>query len=158
MENENLYKAPESDVIGDTPVVDYAGFGVRLLASIIDSIWLIALTLVLVWAIYGEAYFDSEETYAGVMDILIQYLLPFAVTVMFWVYKSATPGKMILGLKIVDEQTLIPTTGGKLALRYLGYYVSTLVLFLGFLWVIWDKKKQGWHDKMAGTVVIKVPK
>jgi len=44
---------------------------------------------------------------------------------------------------------------GRLALRYLGYYVSTIVLFLGFFWVAWDKKKQGWHDKMARTVVIK---
>jgi uncharacterized RDD family membrane protein YckC len=39
-------------------------------------------------------------------------------------------------------------------IRYLGYYVSIFALGLGFLWVAWDDKKQGWHDKMAGTVVI----
>ena len=48
-----------------------------------------------------------------------------------------------------------PPTTGKLLIRYLGYYVSTLALFLGFLWIAFDPRKQGWHDKMANTVVVR---
>jgi uncharacterized RDD family membrane protein YckC len=39
--------------------------------------------------------------------------------------------------------------------RYFAYYLSTILLGLGFLWIIWDPKKQGWHDKLAGTVVVR---
>ena len=76
------------------------------------------------------------------------------IVVVFWIYKSATPGKMILGIKIVDSETHDKVPNSRLILRYVGYYVSTIGLLLGFLWVAWDKRKQGWHDKIAGTVVI----
>ncbi len=66
-----------------------------------------------------------------------------------------TPGKIILGLKIVDVDT-----GGKLSIgkaigRYVGYIIAVLPLCLGIFWVGIDKRKQGWHDKLAGTVVIR---
>lgn len=82
-------------------------------------------------------------------------MLPFALTIMFWHFKSATPGKMILGIKIVDANTMGKASPGKLLIRYLGYYISMLPLCLGIFWVGWDKRKQGWHDKIAGTLVIK---
>ena len=47
-----------------------------------------------------------------------------------------------------------PSTG-QLIGRYFGYYVSTIPLFLGFVWVAFDPRKQGWHDKLAGTVVVR---
>jgi uncharacterized RDD family membrane protein YckC len=88
--------------------------------------------------------------------VVINYFLPAIVVILFWVYKSATPGKMILGLKIVDARTGgIPSTG-QLIGRYLGYYVSTIPLLLGLIWVGIDVRKQGWHDKLAGTVVIRI--
>jgi uncharacterized RDD family membrane protein YckC len=61
---------------------------------------------------------------------------------------------MIMGLKIVtvDGGKL---TIGKAVLRIVGYFVSSIIVYLGFLWVIWDKDKQGWHDKIAGTYVVK---
>ena len=61
---------------------------------------------------------------------------------------------MILGMKIVDANTLGKASTGKLCLRYLGYYISALIIGLGFFWVGWDQRKQGWHDKLARTVVI----
>lgn len=151
----DIYKTPESDLAFESQEVNYAGFWIRVGASIIDTIWLLLLTLSLGWMIYGAIYFESTELSMGFADIIITYLLPLFLTVMFWIYKSATPGKMMLGLKIVDATTLKKASGGRLFLRYIGYYVSTIVLFLGFLWVIWDSRKQGWHDKMANTVVIK---
>jgi uncharacterized RDD family membrane protein YckC len=62
---------------------------------------------------------------------------------------------MILGIKIVDANTLGKASPGQLLIRYLGYYISMLPLCLGIFWVGWDKRKQGWHDKIAGTLVIK---
>ena len=154
----DIYSPPQSNVqrdTADTGDVIYAGFWIRFVASIIDSLWLVALTLFLGWMVYGQYYLESEEFLLGYADFLISYVLPFILTLMFWAYKSATPGKMILGLKIVDADGYGKVTKGRLAGRYLGYYLSTLVLCLGFLWVAWDKRKQGWHDKLARTVVIK---
>lgn len=151
----DIYTPPESDVSGGHSETVYGGFWIRLVASIIDSIWILILTLGLGWMIYGAIYFESTNFVMGYADFFTSYVLPFIITMLFWAYKSATPGKMALGLKIVDAETLDPVPKGRLALRYLGYYVSTLVIFLGFFWVAWDKRKQGWHDKIARTVVIK---
>lgn len=151
----DIYSPPESDVKRDAVEAVYAGFWIRVVASIIDSIWLLILTLILGWLYYGQYYFDSQEFLLGSVDFVISYVLPLVLTVLFWIYKSATPGKIILGLKIVDAATFGQVSNGRLIGRYLGYYLSTIVLFLGFLWIAWDQRKQGWHDKLAGTVVIK---
>ena len=88
------------------------------------------------------------------MDILISYILPAIAVIIFWQYKQATPGKMLFNARIVDAKTGNKPSNGQWIIRYLGYIPSTLVFGLGFLWVALDKKKQGWHDKMAGTVVV----
>ena len=154
---ENMYKTPESNLIDENVSQEtvYGGFWVRLLASLIDSIWVLALTLTLGWLVYGAVYFESTDFIQGGADFIISYVLPFLITMVFWVYKAATPGKMVLGLKIVDATTLENVSKGRLVLRYFAYYVSLIPIGLGFLWVAWDKKKQGWHDKIAKTLVIK---
>jgi len=62
---------------------------------------------------------------------------------------------MIVSAKIVDAKTLGAPSTGQLIVRYVGYFISSLFLCLGFLWIAFDARKQGWHDKIAGTVVIK---
>jgi uncharacterized RDD family membrane protein YckC len=62
---------------------------------------------------------------------------------------------MLTGLAIVDAQTGGKPSTAQLIVRYLGYYVASIPLLLGIIWVGFDKRKQGWHDKMAGTVVIR---
>jgi len=62
---------------------------------------------------------------------------------------------MIVRAKIVDARTGGKPSTGQLIGRYFGYYLSMIPLFLGFIWVAFDKRKQGWHDKLAGTVVIR---
>ena len=62
---------------------------------------------------------------------------------------------MLLSAKIVDASTFGPPSTGKLIGRYFAYLVSIVPMFLGFLWIAFDKRKQGWHDKLAGTVVIR---
>ncbi|MGB2740215.1 MAG: RDD family protein [Cognaticolwellia sp.] len=146
-------------MIGNDEIVSnehsqYAGFWVRMVASIIDSVLILMLTLPILYLIYGEAYFDSKELVQGGGDFFISYLLPIGVIILFWIYKSATPGKIALSIIIVDEKTGGKPSIKQYVIRYIGYYVSLVPLGLGFIWVALDEKKQGWHDKMAGTVVI----
>ena len=158
MNNDNPYQAPQSNVEHINPALGneprYMGFWPRVAASILDNILIILVTLPLLFAVYGRSYFLSDEAIKGPLDFFISYVLPALAVIMFWVYKQATPGKMIFNAKIVDAKTGEKPTTGQWIIRYLGYIPSAIALGLGFLWVIWDKKKQGWHDKMAGTVVV----
>lgn len=133
----------------------YAGFWIRVGASLIDTVLLIMIIAPLLLAIYGKDYLMSSSWSQGIWDFLLNYIFPAIAVIAFWVYKSATPGKMILNMKIVDAATGGKLTAGQCLIRYLGYYVSAIPLGLGLIWVGIDKRKQGWHDKLAGTVVIK---
>jgi uncharacterized RDD family membrane protein YckC len=62
---------------------------------------------------------------------------------------------MIMKLKIIDAHSGGPASTGQLIGRYLGYYVATIPLALGLVWVAFDERKQGWHDKLAGTLVVR---
>ena len=72
----------------------------------------------------------------------------------FWVYRQATPGKMAIHAKIVDAKTGEKPSIRQYLIRYIGYIIATIPFGIGILWVGWDKKKQGWHDKLACTVVV----
>jgi uncharacterized RDD family membrane protein YckC len=137
--------------------LEYAGFWVRTGASIIDTILMMLVTLPILISIYGWAYFDGVEAglIAGPADFLVSWVLPTILVITFWIYKQATPGKMAVSAKIVDATTGQPASTAQLVGRYFAYFVSIIPLFLGIIWVAFDKRKQGWHDKLAGTVVIK---
>jgi len=134
---------------------EYAGFWIRVGAALIDTVLIIIVTWPLLRLIYGPEYWKSEVFSLGPTDTLISYILPALAVIVFWMYKSATPGKMALRLTIVDAKT--GKTPSKLQFigRYIAYYVSIVPLFLGIIWVGIDKRKQGFHDKLAGTVVIR---
>ncbi len=142
----------------DNRTIDYAGFWLRVAASLIDTLLILVILIPLLTAIYGKEYWVKEEFVIDSWDVVLNYVLPAIVIVIFWVYKRATPGKMIFRAVIVDEKTGNKPNTKQFIFRYLGYYVSCLFLGLGFFWIAWDKKKQGWHDKLAGTVVIRLPK
>ena len=133
----------------------YAGFWIRVGASIIDSILILLVIAPILTAIYGREYWVSESFIQGTWDVLLNYILPAIAIIIIWIYRSATPGKMVLGLTIVDANTGGKPSTGQFIGRYLGYYVSTIPLLLGLIWVGIDKRKQGWHDKLAGTVVVR---
>ena len=67
-----------------------------------------------------------------------------------------TPGKRMLGIRVVDFETGGPIGYGRAVLRDLGRIVSGSVLDIGYLWMLWDREKQTWHDKFAGSVVVPV--
>lgn len=136
--------------------VEYAGFWIRVGAGLIDTLLLAAITLPLLVSIYGWAYFGEETTFfAGPADFLISWILPALAVIAFWLTRQATPGKMLLSLRVVDATTGNTLSVGQSLGRYLGYYVSTIPLLIGLIWVAFDSKKQGWHDKLAGTVVVR---
>ena len=139
------------------PATEYAGFWIRVVASIIDTILVMMVTLPLLVAFYGWAYFDGEQTglIAGPMDVLISWVLPAVAVVLFWMHRQATPGKMAMKLHVVDALTGKNLTLGQSVGRYFAYFVSTIPLGLGLIWVAFDRRKQGWHDKLANTVVIR---
>jgi uncharacterized RDD family membrane protein YckC len=143
MENSNTYR--------------YAGFWIRVAATIIDVVLMLALTVPLMLWMNGIDYYlvpaASQDILPGPMDLLISCVFAVAVIV-FWKYRSATPGKMVLSARIVDADTGNAMSLGQCIVRYFAYIVSILPLGMGFLWIAVDRRKQAWHDKIAGTVVI----
>ena len=131
---------------------DYAGFWQRAAAFVID--WLIAIVIVvpvmvLVFGVREVSLDPAEHSWD-----LLAFLAVAGAVIGFWRYCGATPGKIALGVRIVDART-----GGtpgilQLTVRFLAYLLSALPLYLGFLWVALDRRKQGWHDKIARTIVI----
>lgn len=134
---------------------EYAGFWVRAGASLIDAIILMMITIPFMYLVYGDDSFYSEDIILGLSDVIINYVFPLCATIAFWVYKSATPGKMAVKATVVDVKTGNPLTVKQSLIRYAGYLIAIIPLGLGLFWVSWDSKKQGWHDKLAGTVVIR---
>lgn len=135
--------------------VEYVGFWKRVVAFLIDTLIVLVVTVPLVLAIYGRGYGErAGGLFAGFWDFVIQVVLPAVAVIVFWRYRGATPGKMAISAKIVDAETLAAPSTGRLVARYFAYIVSTLPLFIGFLWIGVDRRKQGFHDKIAGTVVV----
>ena len=129
--------------------LELAGFGQRLLAQVIDLFWLLPLSFLL----GAVATFVNQ----GPMSLggeLMGNLIGALVILLFWAERQATPGKLVLGLRIVDAETGGMPELRSLVMRYIGYLVSALPLGLGYLWVLWDPRRQGWHDKMARTLVV----
>ena len=133
----------------------YVGFWARVTASLVDTVLLCIILYPVLTLIYGREYWTSASLIRGPADLVLQWVLPPLAIIAFWIARQATPGKMVIRAKIVDAETGAPLTRGQAIGRYLGYYVSLFGLGLGFFWVGWDKRKQGWHDKLAGTVVIR---
>ena len=127
--------------------MNYAGFWRRLSAALIDSV----IYSVLISLLIGPAYANPNlQTFEGMVGAVIMSV----ATIALWVRYQGTPGKLLLGCQIVDANSGEPMSYTQAVIRYLGYFVSLMTLFVGFLWIAWDKRKQGFHDKMANTVVV----
>jgi uncharacterized RDD family membrane protein YckC len=134
--------------------LEYVGFWKRVGAAVIDTLLIVFITMPLLLAIYGKKYFAYPGLIAGPADFLITWVLPAVAVIVFWVSAGATPGKMAMSARIVDAESGGAISVGQSVIRYLGYFVSMIPLFVGLIWVAFDARKQGWHDKIAGTVVI----
>jgi uncharacterized RDD family membrane protein YckC len=133
----------------------YVGFWVRFLAFLIDTLIVTVVAGLILVSIFGRDYLRlSTEGKTLWADILFQVVLPAIAAILFWRFRGATPGKILLSARIVDAKTLGPASSPRLIGRYFAYLVSIIPAFLGFIWIAVDKRKQGWHDKLAGTVVV----
>jgi uncharacterized RDD family membrane protein YckC len=103
----------------------------------------------------GPIAVDLSGLMGDPIQNLVSFLLTATAVIIFWRFRSATPGKIAIGAVIVDAKTGNAPSTSQLIGRYIGYFVSMLPLMLGLIWVGIDKRKQGFHDKLAGTVVIK---
>lgn len=141
---------------GDAVSWRYAGFLRRVAATLLDGLLIGLMVPVFMGLLRGpRGLFDYGNGFDGNLGLaIVENLLPAFVTIILWAVLGATPGKFLSGCHIVDQRTGRRPSLGRAALRYLGYVVSALPLGLGFFWVIWDPRHQGWHDKIAGTLVV----
>lgn len=151
----------------------YAGFVTRSIAFAIDLI-LIAVTQItilflvrLLLDFFGldqlaRAIFEpTETTNVSVFITITRWVIAFIgsgflfaiYSISMWLLADKTLGQALLGLRVLRTDGR-PLTLGPAVRRVLGYYISFLALFLGFLWVLVDDRRQGWHDKIADTIVI----
>jgi len=137
---------------------EYVGFWKRFVAALIDLMILLVVIVPVEWAIYRGDYFDlllEGKTLA--VDLWVQLVIPLAALLLFWRYFKATPGLLAISAKIVDAKTLAPASAGKLVVRAVALAVMLALIVplgIGLLWIGIDRKKQGFHDKIAGTVVV----
>ena len=135
--------------------LEYVAFWPRVGATIIDTLLLGVICWPLLSFVYGPSYWTGSTFIAGPADFVISWFFPAVATICFWAFWQATPGKMAISARVVNASTGDPASIGQLIGRYFGYFLSAIPLCLGFIWVGLDPRKQGWHDKLAGTVVVR---
>src|SRR3989344_9050677 len=137
---------------------NYAGFWRRFLATFLDGIILMVVNLligVVTGLVLGLTGVDSNSTvYIMVMSVIniLNYLVMFSYYVYFIGSRGQTVGKMIMGIKVMKFDGSNPSYVSAFLREVVGKLLSSIVLLLGYLWMLWDSKKQTWHDKIAGTV------
>jgi len=160
----NRFAPPTSEVrdverltLADRSEVRYVGFCARCGASLVDAVVLLALQSPVLFAVYGLDYLDlaSQGLSAGPVDVLVTWVFPFVAIVLLWHYKQATPGKMAIGARVVNARTGEPLSIARCVTRYFATALAGLPLGLGLIWIAFDRRKQGWHDKLAGSVVVR---
>lgn len=131
----------------------YAGFWIRFVAYLIDTIML-GIVLGVILMLTGQISTSSNTTLPTAVGIMSAILI-WAYFVILDVCCGATLGKMVFGLKVVDTSGTKLSWGKAILREVVGKIVSSIVIDLGYLWVAFDPNKQGWHDKIAQTFVIK---
>jgi uncharacterized RDD family membrane protein YckC len=135
---------PSAAYGGGGPSGPRAGFWRRFAAAFIDGILIGIVNTILFAALKGPGY-----------------ALGLIISLSYFTYfeggpNGQTPGKMALGIRVIDFQTGGSIGYARGAVRWIGRYLSTIVLLLGYFWMLWDREKQTWHDKLAGDVVVPV--
>jgi len=155
--------------------VRYAGFWVRFVASFFDTLFLALPVAVVIYFLSDGNWFDfsqyqqninyamsgnAQKALANQPQTSMKWELIFEVsvlfvTMLFWKrWRGATPGKKFVNIKIVDAKTFQDIDNKQAITRSFGYIISTLTLLIGFIIVAFRKDKRGFHDLLAGTVVI----
>lgn len=133
----------------------------RFLARAIDVVaalvayYSLCFVLGAVWgAMVGEATSNQIDALVGAALLLV--LVGYLVYSWVGTTRGSTLSQQLMGLRVVDKDTLKPPSAGRALVRVLmSVFVSTILYCLGYLWAIWDKEKQTWHDKAANTIVMR---
>ncbi len=126
----------------------------RFGAWVIDLVAIVATYIALpILSLFGS--FAPDFLDFGFLFLWLFTLLPWLYYWLFTGLNGQTPGKMLIGIKVVDEQGNVPGLGRAALREIVGKTVSTIPFFLGFLWIGLDRRKQGWHDKLARTSVVR---
>jgi uncharacterized RDD family membrane protein YckC len=160
--------------LGPAPGIVYAGFWIRFLAAFIDGIIVFVPFIVLFFLIegstissyvncvnnavaYGGPTTTCATSYFGAFGYweLIGLGVQLLYFVVLWSQFGGTLGQRMLGLHVVDAGTGRNIGIGRALGRFLGYIISSIPFDLGLMWAGWDPRKQGWHDKMASTFVVR---
>jgi uncharacterized RDD family membrane protein YckC len=142
-----------------TKKVTVVGFGPRLIATLIDGAMVgflgFMLAFVIGFIVQFINMFNPGQANGMLELLIILCVLFFSIFyyIGFWTNDGQTMGNMIVGLKVIrmDGSRL---SVGRALLRYIGYLISASLFSLGFLWAAFDPNRQGWHDKLAGTLVV----
>ena len=132
--------------------MDYASRWLRFFAWIIDGV-VIAIVMFILW-LAGLVGADSVEGF-GASDGLVNALVTLVYYVAMTAAFGATLGKMALGMRVADADGNRPGFGAVVMREVVGKIVSALVILIGFFWILVDDRRQGWHDKIGGTFVVK---
>jgi uncharacterized RDD family membrane protein YckC len=163
------WQQPEAEA-GPAPGIEFAGHGGRLVAYILDAIIVSVVVMAFVFlmslASIGGVTFSSDGTSASVsgaavagwiLALLVILIISLVYFPFFWARGGQTPGMRPFRLRVVRDADGGRIGWGAAWLRLIGMWVSSFVFYLGFIWIFIDKRRRGWHDLIAGTVVIKDP-
>ncbi len=160
--NDEPVLQPSAEVPGSQEEPPKAGFWIRVVATLVDSLLVSLVQLVLAYLlvfVLGLADHatngDTKELVAG-LAWFFSTLIGIVYYVFFTGYCGQTPGKMALRVKVIRTNGEEIGFGRAILREVLGKFISSIVLCLGYIWVAFDAQKQGWHDKIAGTYVIKL--
>jgi uncharacterized RDD family membrane protein YckC len=147
---------------GPAPGLVYAGFWIRLLAYMIDYIPLSVLAAVT--RVSGSSFTSTCTSDAGTSictyhvdggSLAIITAVLGVYWVVTWSQLGGSLGQKALGLRVVNAADGTNIGIGKAVLRFIGYIISAIPLTIGLIWAAFDHQKQGWHDKIAGTFVVR---
>lgn len=138
----------------------------RFIALLIDGVILMVLGGIF-GGIYGAIFGASMPVYsnrAAYMDAFVQVqmtgmVIGIVINAIYHTFfmirtNGQTPGKQLLGIRVVKKDGTPITIGDALLRNVIGYWVSAIVFYLGYFWANFDSENQAWHDKIAGTVVV----
>ena len=135
----------------------YAGFGVRFLGSLIDGFLLNIVNSLLAGVTDGFGKADGELFGMRWTNYLIGMAIGIAYTTIFLGSPSGqTVGMRVMQIRVIDADTGGRVDYGRCVIRYFVAIVSGVAFLLGYLWMLWDPRRQTWHDRAAGTIVVPV--
>lgn len=155
--------APPVETAGPAPGVEFAPHGVRIVAYLIDGLILLVADLVLMipfFAFAADAVRSDTTPSAGTIALFVVLLVAILLINLgyfpwFWQRSGQTPGMRPFRLWVVRDQDGTAFGWGTALLRVVGLYVASAVFYLGFIWIFIDQRHRGWHDLIAGTVVVR---